>query len=351
MTELRYYIGEGWKPIRKQHKKAVKKPKINHYSQKWSEYDKAKTNENIFFKKLLQELLFITIDEVQIPKRGRKPYSIIDKIFCMCIKIYHKSDLRKTTSILKELKQLHYLERAPSFKTLDNFFNEKDLNNILDELILISALPLANLEDTGAIDSTGFSTSRFDRWVNYKWGKHEGKERVWRKAHASVGCKTNVFFSVEVTEKNVGDAPLFEKVVGNKPLLFDLENFVADKAYSSRKILQFLHSMKIVPYIPFKKNTTIKSKGHHIWHKMFWHFKNHNDEFMEKYHKRSNIETSFHMLKSRFGDSVKTKSLVANSNEIKVKILCHNICVLIQEAFENNIFCDFEDCVKKAVSV
>jgi hypothetical protein len=31
-------------------------------------------------------------------------------------------------------------------------------------------------------------------------------------------------------------------------------------------------------------------------------------EFLEHYHKRSNVETTFHMIKSKFGDAVLSKS-------------------------------------------
>ncbi len=322
------------------------KPKKETYSQDWNAYNNAKTNEDVLFKKLLEELLFLSIEEA-LPKPGRKPYSIKDRIFSMCIKVYYKSDLRKAESILKELKNLHYINKVPCFKSIDNFFNSKELNKIIDDLILITAIPLAQLETTGAIDSTGFSISRFDQWFNYKWGKHTGKERVWRKAHAVIGCKTNTFLSVEVTTKNKGDISMLEKVIGNKTKHFNLENFTADKAYSSKRVHEFLHELGLNSYIPFKKNTNGKARGSPIWRKMFLEFKYNKEKFMKKYHARSNIECGFHMIKKRFGDHLNTKTEIANSNEIKIKFLCHNICVLIQEAFENKINIDFEACVKK----
>ena len=324
--------------------KVPDKPKET-YSQKWKEYDAAKTNEDILFKKILQELLFLSIEEPPV-KNGRRPYSLKDRLFSMAIKIYYNSDLRKAESILKELKNLHYIEKVPSYRSIDNFFNSEQLSKILDDLILITAMPLAQLETTGAIDSTGFSTSRFDRWTNYKWGKHKGKERIWKKAHAVSCCKTNTFISVEVTNKNTADATMTEKVIGNKTKYFQLDKFVGDKAYSSRRILKFIHEMGMMPFIPFKKNVTGKSKGTIIWRQMWEHFKLNNEEYMNAYHVRSNIETSFHMVKKRFGDDVKTKTEIGNINEIKTKFLCHNICVLIIEAYESNIDIDFETCEK-----
>ena len=314
------------------------------YSQDWASYDKAKTNQDEMFKHLIRDLLFLTINEDKPKTKGRPSYSTEDKIFCMAVKIFYRSDLRKTVSILKELKRLGYIQKVPCFRSIDNFFNDTSLNKILDKLILLSSMPLSQLEDTCAIDSTGFSTCRFERWFNYKWGKHEGKERVWKKAHATLGCKTNVFLSVEVTNKNVADVSMFEKTVGNNLKPFNFERFTADKAYLTRDIMNFLSKLEIIPIIPFKKNSRGTSRGSQIWSLMFRMFTQHNDKFMKFYGRRQNIECGFHMVKQRFGDHLLTKKHEANVNEIKMKFLCHNICVLIQELFESDIEIDFLSC-------
>ncbi len=326
--------------------KEIKKPKPT-YPQDWPAYDKAKTNEDGLFKGLLHELLSACVEE-PIHKVGRKGYTRKEKLCFMCIKVFYKSDLRKSVSILKELKNSKYIDRVPSFKSIDNFFNDKSLSEVLDDLILISALPLASLEETGAIDSTGFSISKFERWFDYKWGKPEGKERVWRKAHVAMGCKTNVFLSVKVTEKNVADASMLEEVLGIKTRYFNMKQFVADKAYLSRRIIKYLAELGLEAYIPFKSNSIPNPRGCMLWRTMFEKFRNPNSDYMPKYHQRSNIETGFWMVKQNYGDSLFTKNFDANVNEIKIKFLCQNITTLIQEAFERGISVDFESCVKIA---
>jgi len=320
--------------------------KKQQYPQDYVAYNLAKTNENILFKELLQELLFLAIDEDIVPKQGRKPYTKAQRIFAMCIKLYYRSDLRKCESILKELKKLQYLVKVPSFKSIDNFFNDEQLSIVLDKLILISSLPLANIETVGGIDSTGFSTGLFQNWNSFKWGKMEGKERVWRKAHIAAGTRTHTILGVEVTKQNVGDATMLKKVVGDKPKFFNMKNFVADKAYSSREIVDFLFKLGLHPYIPFRKGTTGKAKGALHWNKLFREFSEKNDEFMRKYHARSNLESCIGMTKMRSGNHLMTRNFQANVNEIKIKVLVHNLTVLVQEAFELDINIDFDECVK-----
>lgn len=43
------------------------------------------------------------------------------------------------------------------------------------------------------------------------------------------------------------------------------------------------------------------------------------------------------MIKGKFGDSIRSKGDVAQINELLLKVLCHNICVLIQAIYELEI--------------
>ena len=49
------------------------------------------------------------------------------------------------------------------------------------------------------------------------------------------------------------------------------------------------------------------------------------------------------MIKAKFGASVRAKSTEAQVNEVLVKILCHNIVVLIQSMFELGVMPVFWD--------
>jgi hypothetical protein len=43
------------------------------------------------------------------------------------------------------------------------------------------------------------------------------------------------------------------------------------------------------------------------------------------------------MIKSKFGDALRSRTKRAQINEALCKILCHNICCLIQSMFELNL--------------
>jgi transposase len=85
---------------------------------------------------------------------------------------------------------------------------------------------------------------------------------------------------------------------------------------------------------------------------MYHYFNFRRDEFLGHYHKRSNIESVFSMLKRKLGDHIRSKTDVAMRNEALCKILAHNLCVLIQEMHELGIEPTFwaEDQLAQKVS-
>ena len=82
-------------------------------------------------------------------------------------------------------------------------------------------------------------------------------------------------------------------------------------------------------FIPFKENSVARARHPKLWKKMYHFFMLNREDFLQHYHKRSNIETTFHMITAKFGDYVRSKTWTAQVNEVLLKVLCHNICVVI----------------------
>ncbi len=93
-----------------------------------------------------------------------------------------------------------------------------------------------------------------------------------------------------------------------------------------------------VPYVPFKSNTLEPAADDSsVWAQMYHFFKNNREKFLEHYHQRSNAETAFSQIKGKFGDSLRSKSDTGQINEALCKVLCHNLCVLVQAMHELGI--------------
>jgi hypothetical protein len=53
------------------------------------------------------------------------------------------------------------------------------------------------------------------------------------------------------------------------------------------------------------------------------------------------VEMTFSMIKSKFGEKLKSKTEKAQINELFCKVLCHNLCCVIQSIYELGIETEF----------
>jgi len=314
------------------------------YSQDWTAYNQAQQKEKVLLMNILNELL----DYIPFPKRkgvGRKPLSIKDKIFHIVLQSYNLKSSRRCVSDLEIAKRLGYLEKAPHFNSVLKSLRDPSITNYLNHLIEVSGLPLKNVESDFAIDSSGFSTSQFDRWLDVRAEPNSMKRR-FKKCHLTCGVKTNIITAVNITKARASDSNEFPDLVKKTNKLYDIREISADKAYLSKKHFLLVSQIGGIAYIPFKKNTTGKRGSTKLWGDMYRYFLNHQEEYMQHYHKRSNSETVFHMLKTKFSKHLRSKDESGQTNEILAKCLCHNLCVLIQESFELGIELDFKKCAE-----
>jgi transposase len=300
------------------------------YRQDWRNYNLAQTNEKSKFQLLLRALC----DGVPSPKqlgRGCRRIPMDDAIFSAVFKVYSTVSGRRFMSDLRDAHDKGYVKRVPCYNSIFNVLESEATTTILKSLIVEAANPLQAIETTFAIDSSGFSGCRFDKWFDKKWGELKSK-RAWVKAHVVTGVKTNVITSAEVLEEYSGDSTNFKPLLQSTAKRFTVNEVCADMAYSSEANLQAVVSEGAMPLIPFKCNATAGKGG--LWAKMFHYFQFKRDEFLSRYHQRSNVESTFSMVKAKFGDGVRSKTDVAMRNEVLAKILAHNICCLISAMYE-----------------
>ena len=319
--------------------KAVESPPVKRptYRQNWAAYNKAQVNEKAVFGVLLQELC-ATIPPLP-RKKGRPPIPLADMVQAICIKTYTTASGRRAMTDVQQAATNGLLDNVPSWPSLLRYMEKPELTPLLNDLIQRSALPLQDVEVDFASDSSGFSTSVYDRWFDHKWGR-EIKTAHFVKAHITCGVITNIITAAKVTAGQSSDSRQLPEMVKTTARNFTINEFSADKAYLSRENLHAIQDAGGVPYIPFKVNST-SHHGHHrrdsLWEKMYHYFNLRRDDFLKSYHKRSNVETTFHMVKKKLGGYVRSKTPTAQVNEVLAKLLCHNVIVLVHEMYELGI--------------
>jgi hypothetical protein len=298
-------------------------------------WDHCQMVEKTRFQELLFDLLRGVVEPVRKIVGGRIPNPLRDQLFACAFKVYSTVSLRRFNCDLVDARAKGYLSKDIHPVKVGAFMESEELTGALESLILQSSLPLRHCETTFAPDSSGFSTSRFVRWFDEKYGA-ERSGRAFVKAHVMTGTKTNVVTAIIIDGPNTADCPQFKPLVETTAKNFAIAEVSADKAYLSRENLEQIHRLGGTAFIPFKVNSVPGEAGT-IWEKMFSYFQFRRDDFLKFYHKRSLVETTFSMVKAKFGDSVRSRSDVAMKNEVLLKFLCHNICCLIAAQAELGI--------------
>jgi transposase len=316
---------------------AVKATKRTTYAQDWPAYNKAQTNEQDHFQILLRDLC-AGIHNAPQQGKGRPRLPLSDVTFAAVFKVYSTFSGRRFVSDLRAAHERGHIRQLPHYNSIFKYLEDPDLTPILNALIAESSKPLASVESDFAIDSTGFASSRFIRWYDHKYNVVR-QDHDWCKAHFICGVNTNVVTAVEIHERNASDTPQLPSLLDATAKNFNVRELSADKAYASVDNFAALDRHNVTPYVAFKSHHTGAAGG--LFEKAYHFFSFNRETFLAHYHKRSNVESTVMMIKTKFGDAVRSKTDTAMKNEALCKVLCHNIVCLVSAFYELGIGATF----------
>lgn len=305
------------------------------YAQNWPAYNAAQTSEKETFCRLLRDLCSTVPEPEQVRGRPRLPLS--DGLFAATYKVYSTVSARRFMTDLRGAEASGYIANAPCYNSIFNVIESDAVTPIIHSLIQKSSAPLAAVETDFAFDSTGFGLQRFYRHYTAKYG-HEINVRDYIKLHASVGVKTHIIPAVTVTDRDRHDITQFKPLLEQTAQNFNMSEVLADKAYSSREMLGFIEGLGASPYIPFRNNA--KSKPNMVapaWDRLFHLYSFKREEFLAHYHQRSNAESAFSSIKRKFGDTIRSRTETAQTNEVLLKVVAHNLVCLVHSIHELGI--------------
>ena len=302
------------------------------YTQDWTAYNAAQSEEGERVRVMLSDLCGLIPQPEQ--RMGRPRLPLDEMVFASVMKVYSGFSSRRFTSELRAAERAGLISRVPHFNSVNNYLSDETMTPILRELIGITALPMQGIEHDFAVDSSGFATSGFVRWYA-KQHQRVLDNKEWVKAHIAVGVQTHIVTAIEVSDWTSNDNPYLPALVADTASVFDVREVSADKQYLGHKNLAAIEAVGAKPFIPFRTNSVVR-KGQETtaWWRMYHYFAYRREEFLAHYHKRSNVESAFAMIKAKFGSAVRSKSRTGQVNEVLAKVLLHNLCVLIQAIHE-----------------
>lgn len=296
----------------------------------WRSYNASQVHEREYVERLLRALCAGIPQPPRKPGPGRKPLPIADLVFAVVMKVFTALSSRRAQSELRESAARGNLGTVGHFNSLTRFLADPASTPILTALIEESAAPLCAIENGQyAIDSSGFSTVTYDRWFDAKHGKLHAKH-PWVKLHIACGTVSHAITSARVTSE--GDCPQLPALLANTMKHHDVRELSGDKAYSSVENHDVLESFGVEAFIPFKVNAVVNPKAP-AWSRHLCEFTLNQERFLAHYHRRSNVETVFAMMKARFGASVASRLPTAQVNEVLAKCVAHNLCCLVKAIF------------------
>lgn len=301
------------------------------YRQKdWGAYNASQHHEKEYVERLLRALCAGVVQPPRRPGAGRPPRLVSDLVFSAVMKVYVMLSGRRMRSDLEASAAKGHLQHVGHENCVFNFLADPATTAILTALVEQSAAPLAVIEaGQYAIDSTGFSTAVYDRWFSQKHGKL-CSQNAWVKLHIACGTVTHAVTSAVVTSQS--DDSQLPALLARTRAHHDVRELSADKAYSTHANHDVLETFGVAAYIPFKDNAVVNLKFP-VWSRHLCEFLLHQERFLPHYHRRSNVETVFAMIKAKFGADVRSRLAVAQVNEVLAKCVAHNLCCVVKAIF------------------
>lgn len=311
--------------------------KKSYHDRDWKAYEKAQHEEKWRFQVLLADLCRGVVD---LPHEGvgRKPVPLADRLFSIIYKTYSTVSSRRFNCDLQEAHQDGFLSRPLHPAKLRAFSAEEDLTPYLKAMIVRSSLPLKSVETDFAVDSTGFSVSKYVKWFDEKYGvTRSGHD--WVKVHVVCGTTTGITTAAAIYGRDTGDSPILPELVKQTRENFAISEVSADKAYLSVENVETVFAAGGIPFIAPKVNSTGAVGG--LFEKMIRYYQYKQDEFLQHYHRRSLVESLFSAVKRKFGHSIKARTPVAMVNETYSKFICNNLCAVILSQIELGVEAEF----------
>ena len=308
---------------------------------RWQILNRAQTNEKPLFKQLLHALCSL-VPEPERQAKGRPPVPVRDLIFGEVYREYCGLSSRRCHTDIEEVAQDGYISNVYGHNAGTAFLNQRETTDLLRALITESARPLRGIERVFAPDSTGFSVSTHGRWHDEKYGSVKNPRATYVKTHILVGVRTHITTAAVASVEPVADIRMFPGLLSEtRGAQFTVDEIVADGAYLGEPILESMHREGIRFYVPFRTNS-IFHYDNSLWDQHLATFLLNQDLFAEHYHQRSQVESTFSMVKAKYGPSVRGKKPTSQANNVLCKLLANNLYVLIRSIFALGLEPEFE---------
>jgi transposase len=237
------------------------------------------------------------------------------------------------------------------YKTIERGYNREAVNEILDEIVIITNETVEGKETTYSFDGTGFFASNKENYAakrqkqNSKKNHKKTKSECVEKSHdcfpvsntankmcfsysvMGVGVQYKLISGMAISpDHSIGETTMFSEAF-NQTLRCNpnMINVLGDGIYGCRWITDLVSINHVTPYFLPRSNVTFRSKGFVGWSDMLYSLWEDPQEWLEHYHIRSISETVNSMVKCRFGAPLRKRLDARKATETQLKNVAHNV--------------------------
>ena len=282
-------------------------------------------------KRILQLTLGLVRNE-HVPKFSnkfsKKTFTQHQLLVLGVLKTYWNKDYRSFADFLlfaNPVFQFLRLKRIPHFTTLQKFLQRFD-SSVFDQLIaaVFSQINATQRPIDVAIDGSGFTSSYSSRYFVMRINRETGY-RSFMKMSIAVDPKSRALLAVKCRKAPAHDTKDFIPLLrrADRCVSQKIRNVIADRAYDSCKNFYFvekeLHAGAIIPLRVFRRSRAGRST-----------IRKHRPILPDSriYGRRNLAETTFSVIKRKFGGDLRSRLTEVKKKEMKLKALVYNLCIL-----------------------
>lgn len=303
----------------------------------WSAYNLAKIKEIDFFLIFVKEAVdMVKLEEDNVKRKGRPKKDAYDLAKVILTQIYFQVGERQASGLASLFKEKLLLSEIPSPRTIGRAYKRAEVQYVIGKVFEMTSAPIEKKETSFSADGTGLPLSIKQNYENdrEKKAKHAGYDKM-----AVMISNTFHIATAMVSEKGTAhDNLLFEQLIKNTASRFqDINDVQLDAGFISRENCDLIANVGAKPHIFPKKGIILRRRGSTAWRNMLSELIKDPQDWLRKYHERSNSECYFSAHKRRFTKPLLKKERESRSVEALGRVIVLNICMLILAYFEHGV--------------
>ena len=286
----------------------------------------------LFIRDSVQQAAY-NLDLPKVPDHrepGRPKHNPVDEAKVVLMAQYFGLSNRVAQGYMLLFKEKLRLTSLFSYKTIERAYGELEVWQILEEVFELTNSSVADLEREFGPDGSGLATSCKQNYETdrAKDQTHKGYEKII----VMVGLKYKLVSAFKFADKPTAhDSLYFESLLADTARRYSRVDLVSgDSGFLSRVNCDLVVGVGGVPRFYPKKNSLLCSKGSRAWRVMLEELALDPQKWLLEYHRRSNVEGCFSVLKRDNFLPLRKKLVVRRRQEafsrvcnLNIKRLCY----------------------------